>query len=186
MSPLIGDHPSILAVRRSCIALCGDGTPQLSVPPPPCDGVEFVIRRICLNAVSPALAAGLAGIPAGWFGLVEIAAHALAARGLARGLRLAAFSASDSGALTLWPDPQPKASESLVEATEAICEWAEARACNICMADGTPDAELVDAGPATYKPTCLRLKLGRRARTLPAETREHLVWPRLRYGDRIS
>ena len=122
----------------------------------------------------PALAPALRVVPAGWIGVLEIAAHALDGQGLARGLRFARLGAR-GGALTLWPeaddtDPIPRAA-----AVQAICEWAEARYGDTCMAHGTPGAALAVVGVR-------RFALGPRARDLPAADLHRLLWPDGRPG----
>lgn len=164
------DHPSIHAVRGSPpLALRSDGLPVLPLPGPPASGAEWAVRRLALLGVVPALAPALRAVPAGWIGVLEIAAHALDGQGLARGLRFARLGAR-GGALTLWPeaddtDPIPRAA-----AVQAICEWAEARSGDTCMAHGTPGAASVVVGDR-------RLALGPRARDLPAAELRRLLWP---------
>ncbi|WP_165839099.1 hypothetical protein [Roseicella frigidaeris] len=141
------------------------------------NGAEQVVRRLALAGVLPELAPALPAIPAGWTGLLEIAAHALEAQGLSRGLR---FLRSDacSGVLVLWPDTDAETiSPGAAQAIEAICEWAEVRSSEVCMADGTPGAGPVVLGGR-------RLALGSRARTLPIAELGRLIWPLARGGER--
>jgi hypothetical protein len=131
---------------------------------------EHIVRALALSGILPSLAPSLSGLPAGWTGLLEIAAHALDAQGLSRGIR---FLRSDArwGVLVLWPDTEDETiSPSAARAIEAICEWTESRSSDICMVDGTPGARLTIIGGR-------RLTLGPRARTLPVTELGHLLWP---------
>jgi hypothetical protein len=130
----------------------------------------MAVRGLALAGILPSLAPALPAIPAGWTGLLEVAAHALDAQGLSHGLRFLRSDAS-SNVLILWPDTENAAiSFGAAQAIEAICEWAEIRSSDTCMADGTSGAEL-----AIIKGR--RLALSSRARALPVAQLVTLLWP---------
>lgn len=164
------DHPSVRAVRGSPpLALRSDGNPVLPVPGPPASAAEWTVRRLALAGILPSLAPAVPDVPAGWIGVLEIAAHALHSQGLARGLSFLRLDARGS-ALTLWPDTDEADPTPRAVAVQAICEWAESRSGDTCMAHGTPSAGM----------TILcgrRVTLGPHARTLPVAELRRLIWP---------
>ena len=169
------DHPSIRAVRGSPpLGLRSDGQPALPLPPPPATGAAWVVRSLALAGILPSLTPALPAVPAGWIGVLEIAVHALDGQGLARGLGFRRIDARGS-ALIMWPDLDEADPTPRVEAVQAICEWAEARSGDTCMAHGTSSAWCAHVGGR-------RLTLGPSARGLPVGELRRLVWPDRRYG----
>ena len=164
------DHPSIRAVRGTPpLPLRSDGLPVLPLPSLAATGTERAVRRLALASMLPVPALALRAVPAGWMGVLELAAHALDGQNLARGLTFLRFGAGGM-ALLLWPDTDEADPTPRTEAVEAICGWAEARSGDTCMAHGTPGAGAVSIDGE-------RFVLGPWARKLTATEIRRLAWP---------
>jgi hypothetical protein len=123
----------------------GDYVPRQVVPPPPRGGAEWHARRGAVAAMSPGLADAFHSLPIGWFGVVELAAHALDARGLGGAFTLGQAK-EKFGTARIYINPVGAYDDPSCVAATAILDWAESCTGNTCARDGAPDGRLGQVG----------------------------------------
>lgn len=138
----LGERP---LVAGAVLATNGEAAWQTSAlpverpapPPPPRSGSEWTARAAEIAARAPDIGRALGEVPIGWFGLLELTAHALDARGL--GGSIATRQVKEKHGIMRWyaaGDP----------AALAVAAWAEAMGALTCARDGTPDGRLAAVG----------------------------------------
>lgn len=139
----VRQHPAILAVRQTDYDFVanmqaagptpGPVAPLLAPPLPPRDGIAWQMRRNALARFCPEAAGHVQDLPIGWFGVVELLAHALDARGWGGAIKVSQWK-EKFGTARLYT----RASEG----GAPIIRWCEKLTNHVCAYDGTADAEL--------------------------------------------
>lgn len=128
----------------------------LEPPLPPRSSAEWAERRAAAAAIVPELAKAFSGLPIGWFGLVELAAHALDARGLGQIIQHRQ-SKEKLGTARIYVAPAClDLSAPEFRAAMAVVYWAEELSSFVCARDGTLDGRMRRIGG-------WRITLGERA-----------------------
>ena len=114
-------------------------------PPPPRQRAEWRARHDAVRVLAPALSAAWCGLPIGWTGLVELAAHALDARGLGHALRVRQAK-EKFGTARIYTAPADGAAASAYGRAAQIMAWAVMVSDSTCARDGTGDGRLGQVG----------------------------------------
>lgn len=132
----VEDQPDMCLKPRNML------TPSL----PPRDALEWRARRDAVAALAPELAHSFIGLPIGWLGLVELAAHGLHSRGAGEVFRHRQ-SKEKFGTARIYISPTAgRMDDPAFRIADAVVDWAEAMTGFVCARDGTMDGRLGRVG----------------------------------------